>query len=753
MTKVFRSYPFFFLFLCTLFTFQLYYNFFYKIENFSSNKPFVVEGELVYALPSFHLAAQGKEKILYRYFFKSKDKNYLCFTHQKIEKLPVWLKAEVKGLPLKEKSNPGDSDEKNFLIEQKVQGKIALEKILFLEEKRQFLQSFQNFFQKIKEKKRKNLEEKMLSLFGKEESQLLLGMVFGEKQNFSEPIKENFKLLGLTHLLVASGANVLFVYVSLVPLSKKLGAYQKRYLFFLFCLLLYAFFTSFDASIQRAILSILVQKIAFLKRYPLAPLQNNALVAFVLLCFFPHYAVSSSFLLSCSLAFLLSYLRAPLIKEKENLTFFEKIKKNIKLYLCCQIVLIPFLAPLHSYFSIFAVLAHFFLLPFFSLLFSLAFVYSTFELCLESFSPWISHFFQPALQLLLNFLFFFLKEKIYAQHWVIFYQDCYALFPFLFYELLQKTYVLKQKKFLKFLCFSLAFFLFYQNFQTKLFTEKKYSIYFFDVGQGDSTLFRYKQKNILLDAGIPEQASKIKNNLHALGIYHIDLGIATHEDLDHMGGFSILGKEQKIKKLGLADKEGLYHQKHARGLNPRTFVSSKQLLSLWAEKEEEKKEIQKNFLYNYGLELFLPETLQEEKENESSLVFLLKKANIQFLFLADISQVEEEKYFLNKDGTCKLNTSIPLVIKLAHHGSKFSSSSRFLKACHPIFAVLSVGKANNYGHPHHSVLKLLEDLKIPYVRTDKNGAFEIFVNKENIYYRIFKGNVYGEAPRHWKKLP
>ena len=108
--------------------------------------------------------------------------------------------------------------------------------------------------------------------------------------------------------------------------------------------------------------------------------------------------------------------------------------------------------------------------------------------------------------------------------------------------------------------------------------------------------------------------------------------------------------------------------------------------------------------------------------NEGSEVLLLEHGNQSFLFTGDLGDSGEKQLMkvLEKGGKFKGVT----YLKVAHHGSVYSSCDEFLDYVRPKAAVISVGK-NSYGHPGKPVLKRLSDRGIPYVRTDYSGAFEV----------------------------
>ena len=70
-------------------------------------------------------------------------------------------------------------------------------------------------------------------------------------------------------------------------------------------------------------------------------------------------------------------------------------------------------------------------------------------------------------------------------------------------------------------------------------------------------------------------------------------------------------------------------------------------------------------------------------------------------------------------------------MKVAHHGSKTSTTREFLESITPIAAFISVGENSRYGHPHPEVTERLENFSIPYYRTDKDGIIELILDSEN----------------------
>ena len=109
-------------------------------------------------------------------------------------------------------------------------------------------------------------------------------------------------------------------------------------------------------------------------------------------------------------------------------------------------------------------------------------------------------------------------------------------------------------------------------------------------------------------------------------------------------------------------------------------------------------------------------------ENDNSNVIYTELNNHKFLFMGDAG-VEVEEDLIQKYNLQNID-----VLKVAHHGSKTSSSKKFIDEIEPKYSIISVGKNNRYGHPNKEVLEILDDSKI--YRTDHDGSI-IFKIKNN----------------------
>lgn len=252
----------------------------------------------------------------------------------------------------------------------------------------------------------------------------------------------------------------------------------------------------------------------------------------------------------------------------------------------------------------------------------------------------------------------------------------------------------------------LGYFLF---FVSPLSTELR--VVFLDVGQGDAILIQTSQQNILIDGGPDKSIIKKLDQYIPLTKRHIDLMILTHPDGDHLIGLvEVLRRwpvdavaESGIKSFSPAYIEfnSLIESKNIKRhiINtPQKIVFEDDLFFdfLWPSSEElvENNEGDCNFL---------------------SLVAMLNYKENDFLLTGDATEETEEELMAQN-----LNLKAD-VLKTGHHGSKYSSGLDFLKEVEPEYAIISVGKDNNFGHPSLRVLDNFRKIDTEVLRTDKKG--------------------------------
>jgi len=242
---------------------------------------------------------------------------------------------------------------------------------------------------------------------------------------------------------------------------------------------------------------------------------------------------------------------------------------------------------------------------------------------------------------------------------------------------------------------------------------------FFDVGQGDSIFIETPQKHQVLIDGGPSYTRVLEGLSKEMPFWdkEIDLIILSHPESDHMTGLlSVLENYQvdNILWTGI-EKEGEKFETWKR------MISEEGANIYYANRGDE------IIMNDVVLEIISPEESLKGKEfkesNNTAVVAKLLYGDSSFLFTGDISSKIE-----------KLLSDIDIdVLKVAHHGSKYSTSSDFLEKVTPLIAVIQVGK-NSYGHPTEEVLTRLLNSGIKVLRNDTNGSIKIV--SDGINYKI-----------------
>lgn len=244
---------------------------------------------------------------------------------------------------------------------------------------------------------------------------------------------------------------------------------------------------------------------------------------------------------------------------------------------------------------------------------------------------------------------------------------------------------------------------------------EKTDMVFVDVGQGDCLHIKAGGKNLLIDGGgsfnYNVGKSTLKPYLLKNGVTKIDMAIATHLHTDHYQGLKELSQTYRIKKLGVYEANSVNenHLKKEFKTDEILYLAAGDVINMGR---------------NVSVEVLSPDRgnpLDEKDENKNSLVLRVNVKGSSVLMTGDIDEKGEKT--LIADTYIKAD-----ILKIAHHGSRYSSCEKFIAVAAPKIAVIQVGK-NTYGHPSEEVIKRLEEHKITVLRNDEQGAVGIRVNK------------------------
>jgi len=241
-------------------------------------------------------------------------------------------------------------------------------------------------------------------------------------------------------------------------------------------------------------------------------------------------------------------------------------------------------------------------------------------------------------------------------------------------------------------------------------------ITFFDIGQGDSIFIETSDgKQVLIDGGPDNSILEKLNQTMSFYDRTIDLVILTHPDADHITGLVKVLNYYQIEHIltsGLEKDTAIY-------MKWKELIEEKNI-SLSLAQQGQRIILQNNVI----LEVLWPDqnliSSYSNPANNVSVVTRLVYDDIEILLTGDIEK-KVENYLVNQDFELESD-----ILKLAHHGSKTSSSYNFLKKVDPEVAVISVGENNRYKHPSQEVLERIKDLII--YRTDEDGDIKILTD-------------------------
>lgn len=244
---------------------------------------------------------------------------------------------------------------------------------------------------------------------------------------------------------------------------------------------------------------------------------------------------------------------------------------------------------------------------------------------------------------------------------------------------------------------------------------------FLNVGQGDGILIETPSGHTILIDGGPDR-SVLAEVGRSLPFYHhtIDLLVLTHGDADHVGGFVELTKRYGVGHVlysGVDTSYGAYEAwrevTEGQGIDETIASQGKS--------------------FEFGdvlLEVLYPfedvSSREVEDPNDYSVITKLTYGETEFLFTGD-APIEAEDRMLAVGIDVKAD-----VLKVGHHGSKYSSSKEFIAAVDPEIAVIQSDIDNTFGHPHKVVLDNLEDAGVKTLRNDLDGRITLISDGESV---------------------
>jgi competence protein ComEC len=231
---------------------------------------------------------------------------------------------------------------------------------------------------------------------------------------------------------------------------------------------------------------------------------------------------------------------------------------------------------------------------------------------------------------------------------------------------------------------------------------------FLDVGQGDAILVRHGNRTMLVDGGPIDAGPGVASYLKSHGVGGIDVLVSTHPHADHIGGLLTVIRQLPVKTV------------YDSGM-PHTTQTYYDYLTLIDRKNIRYVVPQRGDTFDLGPGVAVqvlsppPGGIAGGDLNENALVLKISFGDTSFLLASDAGFPAED---------VMISSGLDLrsdVLKVGHHGSRYSSGKAFLKAAGPKYAVIEVGGYNPYGHPAPKTLARLEAAGAKVFRTDRDG--------------------------------
>lgn len=249
-------------------------------------------------------------------------------------------------------------------------------------------------------------------------------------------------------------------------------------------------------------------------------------------------------------------------------------------------------------------------------------------------------------------------------------------------------------------------------------------VQFIDVGQADAILISNNNEHMLIDAGNNEDGPKLVKYLETLGVTNLQFLIGTHAHEDHIGGMDDIIENFNISTFYMPDVI----------TTTKTFED---VLDALADKSIafETPEIDGTFSFADCKFQVLHVGDDPKDLNDTSIVLRMTYGKNSFLFMGDATSKVEEK-ILNKNIESD-------VLKVGHHGSSYSTTTKFLEKVNPNYAIIQVGTGNSYHHPAPSTMTKLKNSGIRTYRTDEDGTIIATSNGKVITFETKKTDTRG----------
>lgn len=621
-------------------------------------------------------------------------------------------------------NNPGEFNYKIYLYSNNIYGTIntyeSVKKLDKTSHKLNILDKGLSILYKYKEYMSSKLDKKLSSKY----SNIIKGIIYGEKQDIDEKIKDDLKKLGVSHILSVSGVHISSLIITLNILFYKIKKKKVKKIIQMIFVIVYVVISKMSISAIRAgimIIFTIAYDIKSVKKDRIKVIINTALI---ILLISPYAIFNIGFKLS-----FLSTLGITLFGKYFRSITFKKLKsvKNNKLKFILQYILNSIFITLSVQLMILPIeisnLNNISLLIFIS-----NFIFGIFTVPIQIVgSIYMLFCYIPYLDnLLILILYINIKIIIFISNFLslISFNFSTMSYPFIFhifyyfvlfliYITLKLKRIFNVKKINKLCLIFAVIYVFSILTYTIYFINYSSFIYFFNVGQGEMSYIKNKKNSVIIDIGSINYTlagNTINNYFKSKNIKYVDVVILTHMHSDHINGLEKLLDICKVGKVVCPYVA-----------NDEIYLN---ILNMCKNYNVKIENAIKGDVYKIGdIEIKVlspPKSKINDKDsiNANSLICKVSCNKKSILYMADATYNTEKTLLNNEEELNDIH-----ILKVSHHGSKNASCEEFINKIKPQYAVISA-KKKYYNHPSEETISVLKKYKSHILITENVGAIK-----------------------------
>lgn len=615
-------------------------------------------------------------------------------------------------------TNPGEFDYANYYAIEGVSGKVKNTQLLVSDQRKWHVREL---LFRIRQRWLQNLYD----TFEQKEAAILAKMLLGDGSGLDKEVRDLYQENGIVHILSISGVHISLIGMGIYKLLRK-GSMPVCVAAVLggVSIILYGMMIGFGVSACRAIGMYLIHMLGEIWGKTYDMLTAMGVWAFIMVLENPRLVYHSGYLLSfasvCGLGLLAPLLpKAPEIMsirpyDKIVIKWVKKRGAEVWSSLMVSLSVTLFTLPIQLFFffkiPVYSVIINLLVIPFMSIVMTIGFVVMLIPaagfLCpIESlifvWFEWLCQMFQ----------------HLPAHTWLTGRPQIWKIL--LYYVVLIVVVVVGKRMRKPVIMGTLATLVLFVGVRL----QREAGITFLDVGQGDCICVQTTSGECYLFDGGSSSRTKVGETviipyLQYCGITKLDAVFVSHPDEDHTNGLEELinSEEVAVERLVLPQVANVKEEFAAL----LTTVAKDTMVEYVVRDEVFcTKDLQITCLH--------PAKNYASDTNEYSACYLLEIGEICVLFTGDVEGMGEEDLIqtLKESGVSQID-----VLKVAHHGSRYSTTEEFLNVVDVEMAVISCGKDNIYGHPHIETLNRLSSTGSVILTTPQYGAITIKVSKD-----------------------